>query len=166
MPRTALAIAHDIPGRLRLRVPPVAEAGTLAETIGRQDGVVSCQWAPRTGSLLIRYQPALVSADELVEAVASHMGIEIADADTGASSASGETPPLGAVVTGAVTEVNVRLSRATAGRLNLALALPIGLTVWALFDVMRGPIRPLAWTTALWYAHGLFRDYALPDSHR
>jgi hypothetical protein len=25
-------------------------------------------------------------------------------------------------------------------------------------------VAPLAWSTALWYAHGLFRDYSLPAS--
>ena len=28
--------------------------------------------------------------------------------------------------------------------------------------LLRGRTGPIAWSTALWYAHGLFRDYALP----
>ena len=36
------------------------------------------------------------------------------------------------------------------------------LTLWAARELLRGRTAPLAWSSALWYAHGLFRDYALP----
>ena len=35
---------------------------------------------------------------------------------------------------------------------------------WALIEVVRGRTGPLAWSTALWYAHGLYRDYSLPPT--
>jgi hypothetical protein len=59
--------------------------------------------------------------------------------------------------------VNQRVRRATGGRITLGVLIPLALTLWALRDATRGPMRPLPWSTALWYAHGLFRDYNLPS---
>jgi hypothetical protein len=50
------------------------------------------------------------------------------------------------------------------GTLGLATLLPAALIGWALVEVLRGRTGPLTWSTALWYAHGLYRDYSLPTS--
>jgi hypothetical protein len=40
---------------------------------------------------------------------------------------------------------------------------PLALTIWAGREILRGHAAPLAWSSALWYAHGLFRDYSVPS---
>jgi len=48
------------------------------------------------------------------------------------------------------------------GALTLGMLVPAVLTLWAARELLRGRAAPLAWSSALWYAHGLFRDYAFP----
>jgi hypothetical protein len=62
-----------------------------------------------------------------------------------------------------VSTLNARVARATGGRLDLAVLVPMALTAWAVRELLRAHVAPLAWSSALWYAHGLFRDYTLQE---
>jgi hypothetical protein len=64
-------------------------------------------------------------------------------------------------VSAAVGRLDERVARTTRGQLDLGLLVPIALTAWAIRDLLRPGVAPLSWSSALWYAHGLFRDYAL-----
>ena len=70
---------------------------------------------------------------------------------------------LGSLVAAAASsvfaEVNARVTRATGGLLTLGTLVPLALTVWAGREILRGRTAPLAWSSALWYAHAVFRDY-------
>lgn len=61
---------HQMPGRLRVRVPEVkgkpAQASKLAASIQRLDGVTSVETNPRTGSVLILYEEGLTGAAPLL----------------------------------------------------------------------------------------------------
>jgi hypothetical protein len=161
MDRPQLAILHDIPGRLRVRLPAGARTEGVADAVTRLPGVAGCRWSPRTRSLLTLYRPAEVAADDLVESIASHADVDLAPAVMSSAAAGvGRTPVAGTVIE-TVGAVNQRVARATGGALSLGLLVPLALTLWALRDATRGPMRPLPWSTALWYAHGLFRDYNL-----
>jgi hypothetical protein len=153
---SALAIAHTLPGRVRLRVPPHARTRQLTDVVSALDGVTACTWSGRTRSLLVHYVPDTTTASEIAERVAAHVGA-LAPAE-----ANGARP--GPVVPEMFAELNGRLSRATGGRLDLASGIPLALVTWAVLEVLRGRGGRLAWSTALWYAHGLFRDYNLPAS--
>jgi hypothetical protein len=59
-------------------------------------------------------------------------------------------------------ELDASVLRATRGALDLRLTLPLALFGWAALQLARGRVGPLAWSSALWYAHGLFRDYSMP----
>jgi hypothetical protein len=61
-------------------------------------------------------------------------------------------------------QANQRVVAATRGTLDIASSIPLLLVGWAALELVRGRTAPLAWSSALWYAHGLFRDYNLPDS--
>src|SRR2546427_9839086 len=50
----AVGIVHDIPARLRLRLPPGARTAGLNAVGGRVTGALGSVWAPRTRSLLLR----------------------------------------------------------------------------------------------------------------
>src|SRR5262245_29151088 len=75
----ALDVVHDIPGRLRLRVPPGATVEGLAEAVTTRPGVTSATWSPRTRSLLVLYEPASGRVTDVVDAVARHAGLEAPD---------------------------------------------------------------------------------------
>ena len=161
----AVRIVHDIPGRLRLRLPPGASTSGLQGVIDGLNGAQSSVWSPRTRSLLIRYDAGILTPAEIVQAVAAH-----ADVDPPASSADARAEEGRAPVAAAIVEtfngVNERVARRTRGRLDLGVLVSVGLVLWAGRQLLRGPVTSLSWTSALWYAHGLFRDYTAPPRGR
>ena len=158
MPREALAIVHDIPGRLRVRLPVTARIADLEGTVSHLSGVVSCRWSPRTRSLLTIYRPAEIEAEAIVDAIVEQAGVDLAPVPD-ASATPGNGSPVAAALVQTVSGMDRRLGRASGGVFTLGVLLPLALTLWAVRDLTRGPIRSLPWSTALWYAHGLFRDY-------
>jgi hypothetical protein len=155
-----LVVAHDIPGRLRLRMPPGTRIEPLRATLGALPGVVGSAWSPRTRSLLVDYRPGDIGSDAILEAAATEVGADV----SGAAPATRGEPPenLAVAVRETFSDLNRRVTRATGGGLDLGILVPLALTVWAGIEMFRGRVAPLAWSTALWYAHGLFRDYGVP----
>jgi Heavy metal associated domain 2 len=152
---SGIHVAHDIPGRLRLRLPPFARVEGLREAVASQPGVTEYTWSPRTGSILLRYRPETATAAGLVESVARHTGLE------GPPEAPGGPDRARPGVAAVFGELDRRVRRVTGDRTGLGGLVPLALTVWAVSEIVRGRVAPLPWSSALWYAHGLFRDYNL-----
>jgi hypothetical protein len=66
---------HHVPGRLRVCLPPIKRNATAARAtcaaIVRTPGVTAVESNILTGSVIIRYDPAAVSFDALVDALAA-----------------------------------------------------------------------------------------------
>ena len=123
-------------------------------------GVRAASWSPRTRGLLILHEDD-ADTDAMLDAIARHTGVEHVDAP---SRVPTDAPKSVAAATTAVFgELNARVTRATGGLVTLGTLLPLALTLWAGREILRGRTAPLAWSSALWYAHGLFRDYGLPS---
>ena len=152
-------IVHDIPGRLRLRLPPGAATAGLQDVIDGLNGAQSSVWSPRTRSLLIRYDPGVLTPDAITRAVAEHADLDL-PAPSGETRVEDGRGPVTAAVVDTFSDVNERVARRTRGRLDLGLLVSVGLVLWAGRQLLRGPVTSLSWTSALWYAHGLFRDYS------
>ena len=162
-----LLVVHDIPGRLRLRLSPGVAADGLADTVLQEPGVVGATWSPRTRSLLVRYRPEATGPAALAEAVARLAGVEAGATGIGArrDGGAGIGEPGAALAAGlseAARVLDERVQRATRGTVGLAGLLPLALAGWAVAELVRGRTGPLAWSSALWYAHGLYRDYSAP----
>src|SRR5260370_7421150 len=67
---SALRVAHDIPGRLRLRLPVGVSVEGLIDAVAAQPGVQACTWSPRTRSLLVVYQPGSATTAGILRTVA------------------------------------------------------------------------------------------------
>ena len=158
-----LTVAHALPGRLRVRLPSHADVEGLATAVAAFDGVTDCTWSPRTRGLLVRYDPHATSAATIVDGVAAHAGVEAPDT-SGTAEGPAPVPPLGVVVPAMFAEANRSVARATRGAIDLGSGIPLLLMGWAALELVRGRAAPLAWSSALWYAHGLFRDYNLPSA--
>ena len=158
-----IQVVHDIPGRLRLRLPHPAHTEGVREVVATHPGVTNCTWSPRTRTMLLRYQPATVTAAALIDSVAGQTGLE-GPSQTGDTTTnhSGRTAAFG--VREMVEELDRRVRRRTGGHAGLGGLIPLALIAWAVAEVFRGRTSPLAWSSALWYAHGLYRDYAV--THR
>ena len=156
-----LDIVHRIPGRLRVRVPSAVPAEQLSQQIAALAGVTSAVWSPLTRGLLVRYDPERAAEAEIVGAIARHAHVDVTS--PAPPTANGRRPTLVSTASALFGAVDARISGATGGALALGVVVPAVLTLWAARELLRGRAAPLAWSSALWYAHGLFRDYALPN---
>jgi hypothetical protein len=162
-----LQVAHDIPGRLRFRLPVGAPAEGLEAAVAAVPGVARSTWSPRTRSLLVLYDPQPGHRQAITEAVSRATGLDAVTANGGNGHALRPVAaePGASLATGVremFADLDHRVQRATRGLLGLGGLVPVALTAWALAEVVRGRAAPLAWSSALWYAHGLFRDYQVP----
>ncbi len=159
---SALRVAHDIPGRLRLRLPVGVSVEGLIDAVAAQPGVQACTWSPRTRSLLVVYQPGSATTAGILETVAHHTSLAVAfNGESPQASTLAEGDALARGVRDATRDLDHRVRRVTRGVVGLGGLVPTLLIFWAVGEVVRGRVRPLAWTSALWYAHGLFRDYVV-----
>jgi hypothetical protein len=163
--RDRIAVVHDIPGRLRLRLPEPATGAGLTEVVGTVPGVLAAHWSPRTRSLLVHYAPDATAPDAVVAAVARHTRMPTNDRPAAArrSTRAGGGATLGAAAAQTMRDLDQRVRHGSRGLVGLGTLVPLGLVTWAATEILRGRVAPLAWSTALWYAHGLFRDYSVPD---
>jgi hypothetical protein len=69
-----VSVVHHVPGRMRLRSPALKgdgfAIGELRFRLAEIAGLTSLTGNPCTGSFLLEYDPAIVTPDELVEALA------------------------------------------------------------------------------------------------
>lgn len=153
----ALIVVHHMPGRLRVRIPAGAHSAGVVDQVTAIAGVRAASWSPRTRGLLVLYDAAATDSAAILNAVADHTDAELTPTP---DVPNGDRPPtLAAAVTSLAQDLNVRVMRKSGGLITLGALVPLALTMWAATEVVRGRTGPLAWSTALWYAHGLFRDY-------
>ena len=127
----ALAIVHDIPGRLRLRLPPGAGSAGLTDVVDQLPGAQATVWSPRTRSLLIHYDPGVLNAADIARAVAEHADLTLPDDNEPAGQAADGPSPVAAALSGTLSNVNARIAQRTRGRVDLPLLLSVGLLFWA-----------------------------------
>ncbi len=157
-------ILHRIPGRLRLRLPDLADPREVVKALEGQGGFLSWRWNHRTRSLLLLYDTQATSSEAVLEIVTDHLGdLDIEQARPQAPAVA-KPSALAVAVGQGLAELDARVTSATRGLVDLRILFPLGLFAWAARELGRGAVAPLAWSSALWYAHGLFRDYNLAPS--
>jgi hypothetical protein len=165
-----LRVVHELPGRLRVRVPSNVDLPRLAEAVRTEPGVIGSTSAARTRGLLVVYDPERLSATALRDALSRHSGrAPLEEPNAAAARLPAETRRPGQAVAAAlretVGELDRRVQRTTRGVVGLGGLFPLALSTWAVSQIVRGRVDPLSWSSALWYAHGLFRDYSAGPSH-
>jgi hypothetical protein len=116
-----LKVVHNIPGRLRVRLPTHAHLPGLEVQLLAHSGVRAARHVPRTRSVVIQYHPEETTAETLLHALAAITGIEV-----DAGFAVGDLP-LSESITGAVSRVNTALTRHTANQIDLPTLLALSL---------------------------------------
>ena len=157
---SALEVVHRIPGRLRVKLPTSAQTEGLGDALSVVPGVTSAVWSPLTRGLLVQYDRERGNEAAIVDAIAEHAQVDVAP--VAQPDANGHRPTVTGAVISLFSEVDSRVTRASGGAFGLGVLVPAALTLWAARELLRGRAAPLAWSSALWYAHGLFRDYAFP----
>jgi hypothetical protein len=157
-----MRVLHRIPGRLRLAVPALGDPREVVAALEGRPGFLSWRWNHRTRSLLLLHDAQVVSSEALLEMLSSRLGWAAVEEGPAPASRRASPPALAAAIREGMAELDARVAGATLGAVDLRLLFPMGLFAWAVWELSRGAVAPLAWSSALWYAHGLFRDYNLP----
>jgi hypothetical protein len=147
-PKVSAFIVHELPGRLRLKIPEkrgdTAYFTRLAEQLPRCPGIVRVDGKAHTGSLLVLHAPATRAAD--IDAYAERHGLFSL---TDRPAAPRRT--LRQHASGGVDVLDRGLSAASGGVIDLASAVLLVLLVLAARQAARGQVLAPAFTL-LWYA--------------
>ena len=140
-----LETAHVLPGRLRLRVPSLVGAATLAtgvrKRLRRLDGISSVEVSSVTGSLLITFDPQCFEPEILLAATIRLLGLEEQLEQAPRSRVGYELREMGAAVNHAVHQ-------RTGGLIDLWTGLPLVMAVVGIRNILarNGQLGlPLLW---------------------
>ena len=164
-----LRLVHHHPGYVRIRAgafiqpeddsPVVTAARTAAETV---PGFRSWSLSPKTGSVVIQYDPATLDADDLLKHIAKcaeFRGVEIA------ASTKANRQELVSGFLDTVQGVNQVVSKLTGERADLRELVPVALAAVSVLSFVlheeRG--RLPEWSSALWRSYRVFMHWHRPE---
>jgi len=156
-PTEVLELVHHHPGRLRVRAAVLREDAELAERVTRAldetAGILVVTHNPRTGSVLVEYEPGLVEPDAIALRIADAAQL-ISPFDPRA--AKPVFRPAGALIEG-TRELNAIAHELTGGRADLRSIVPAALAGAAAYSFAfgRGPRLP-RWDNLLWWSYSVF----------
>ncbi len=156
-PREALELVHHHPGRLRARAEAFRTAGDPAVSRVRErleaiPGVTRFQHNPRTGSVLVEYQPGLVEPDAVLAAMADSAGID--------RFREGQGPRVRApalIAIDAARELNAIAYELTGWRADLRSMVPASLAALAAYSFANHKDERLPrWDNLLYWSYNIF----------
>jgi hypothetical protein len=164
-----LRLVHHHPGYLRIRAgafiqpednsPVVAAAQTAAENV---PGFRSWSLNPKTGSVVVQYDPGTIEADDLLKHVAKSAGfrgVEIA------TSNKMNRQELVSAFLDTVQGVNQVVSQLTGDRADLREVVPAALAATSVVSFLLNEDRGLLpqWSTALYRSYRVFMHWHRPE---
>ena len=156
LPLATARVASSIPGRLRLRLPATPAGRSMlaavAAALAGDDDLLVAESRPRSGSLVIHYDPAR-SVDVWVRL--RGLGLQVPDAPAGAAP---EPVDPGARVITAVRRLDALVPRVAAGH-DLRTLVPLTYGLLAARQFLRGEQRltEAPWYVLAWYASETFQ---------
>jgi hypothetical protein len=152
-PREALALIHHHPGRLRVRAEAF-RAGDAADRVraalDAEPGITAILHNPKTGSLLVEYQPGHADPEELLRCIA-----EAADLDMPTDERPrGKEPALVAIDT--TRELNELVHELTGQRADLRTLVPAGMAALAVYSFAVQGDRLPRWDNLLYWSYNIF----------
>jgi hypothetical protein len=149
-----LTLVHHHPGRLRVRADAFREGDAPAKVLDALDaepGIVSVSHNPRTGSLLVEYQPGLADSETILARIAEAAGLEMP---------SDEPPPPkkpALVAIDAAREVNELVADLTGEQTDLRTLIPFGMAALAAYSLVYHPDERLPrWDNLLYWSYNVF----------
>ena len=158
--RDRLRLVSHFPGRLRVRaeafrlLPEVA--ADVAERVGGELGVLAVQAFPRTGSLLVQYEPREIELRRLIDVLVVAGGLRGIEVDVREDWVS--RPAQGARVRGAIGAWNRSLRAVTEGKVDLRTALPGTLVAAGAAMFLAGRRRVPEWYDLMFWAFVTFSN--------
>jgi hypothetical protein len=172
-PMIKAAIAHSIPGRLRLKfATPAAASGAgdlMATRLGSVEGIQSIDSRGASRSLVICYVPRVLGEEPLIDRYLPSAGIDISGFDPKTTAQYGLTA-VGRSIVNTVSKSNKAVRNVFTGALDLTDLFPLTLVAFGLLRVARGQLQPMPWYNLLYYGYSVFytlhakRAPASPDA--
>jgi len=161
VPIARARIAHYVPGRLRLRFEPGADVRQTAlgieDVLTRQPGFAGLEARPAARSIVVRYDPAQLDLERLLDEGALADVLELLRDSTHEAAGASETS-VGRTVLGAVGAANGGIRRATGGLADLRDVFPLTLFGFGLHRVAQGNLQPVPWYNLLYYGYTTFNS--------
>jgi hypothetical protein len=152
-------VAHEMPGRMRLRLPRSADIDAIAqrlESLLASRSGAGVERRPSVVSLVIHYPPRELDSRELVEDLLPQAGIEL-ERRTGASDPGpGSETAVASSIFDSLRSANRRVATATCGRFDLRDAVPLTLIGLGLRKVVAHQTTPVPWYNLLYYGYAAF----------
>ena len=164
-----LRLVHHHPGYVRIRAaafiepeddsPIVTAAKSAAETV---PGFRSWSLNPKTGSVVIEYDPGTLDADDLLKHIAKSAGLRGVEI---ATSRKMNREELVSAFLDTVQDVNKVASQLTGERADLRELVPAGLAVVSVVSLVLNEDRGLLpfWSSALYHSYRVFMQWHRPE---
>ena len=164
-----LRLVHHHPGYLRIRAgaflqpqdndPVVTAARTAAETA---PGFRSWSLNPKTGSVVIEYDPGELEADDLLKHIAKSAGLQGVEIST---SRKMNREELVSTFLDSVQGVNQVASQLTGERADLRELVPAALAAVSVVSLVFNEDRGLLpfWSSALYHSYRVFMQWHRPE---
>ena len=152
--RAALTLVHHHPGRLRVRAEALHDAETASAVraaLDAEPGITSVAHNPRTGSLLVEYEPGLASAEGILLRIASAAGLDMPPDD---GRYHGRNPAHVTIAT--ARGINDLVHEATGGRTDLRAIVPAGLAALSVYTLVRNGATLPRWDSLLYWSYNIF----------
>jgi len=164
-----LRLVHHHPGYLRIRAgaflqpeddsPIVAAARTAAEAV---PGFRSWSLNPKTGSVVVEYDPGTLDADDLLKHIAKSAGLPGVEIST---SRKMNRQELVSAFLDSVQDVNQVASQLTGERADLRELVPVALAAISVVSLVLNEDRGLLpfWSSALYHSYRVFMHWHRPE---
>lgn len=151
--RRSIHLAHHHPGRVRLRSKAflgVGSAHAALDALRNESGVEAVEHRPITGSLLVRYVPGQIHADEILARAAEAHGLVVSDEP------APDPSDLPRLVLDASRELNELVCRVTGQRIDARGVVPLGLAGLAGYSLLVKKDRLPRWDNLAYWAFVIF----------
>jgi hypothetical protein len=157
-PREALSLIHHHPGRLRVRAEafrsdaPGHAADRVRAALEAEPGITAVSHKPRTGSLLVEYQPGLADPEAILARIAGAAGLDppVDDALT-----RPREPALVAI--DAARELNDIVHEITGYQTDLRTLVPAGLAALAAYSFVASEHERMPrWDNLMYWSYAIF----------
>ena len=164
-----LRLVHHHPGYLRIRAaaflrpkdddPVVTAAQTAAQTV---PGFRSWFLNPKTGSVVVQYDPGTLDADDLLKHIAKSAGFRGVEIST---SSKMNRQELVSAFLDTVQDVNQVVSQLTGDRADLRELVPVALAATSVVSFLLNEDRGRLpqWSSALYRSYRIFMQWHRPE---
>jgi hypothetical protein len=153
-PREALTLTHHHPGRLRVRAVAFQDGDVGARVVAALEavpGIEVVRHNPRTGSILVEYEPGLAHPEAVLARIAAAADLDPPTDDR----PRGREPAIVAI--DAAREVNELVDELTGHRADLRSLVPMGMAALAAYSfVYHGDARLPRWDNLLYWSYNIF----------